>query len=107
MEKRTALPDYKLISNLKAEPPKETSNCENQSLEFFKSELENVYKLLVPLIDTNLVLVNQVKSLTAANAHLMERAEQLKSRLNINSRNINKPPSKYEFIKPVNLRKKK
>ena len=99
MEKRIASLDYKLISDLKAELLQKISKHENQTLEFYKAELENAYDLIFYQMETILALSEQV-------ATQNERIKLLESRLNMNSKNSNKPPSTDEFIKPVSLRKK-
>ena len=77
-----------------------------QFLEFCTTKPEEVFKLFCVMGETINTLQAQVVALNEQVDTLKVEVKELKSRLDKNSRNSNKPPSTDEFIKPKSQREK-
>jgi transposase len=77
-----------------------------QFITLCKTDPEEVYKLFCVMGETITTLRAEVVLLNEQVETLQEEVKNLKSRLDQNSRNSNKPPSTDEFIKPKSQRKK-
>jgi len=77
-----------------------------QFIELCKNDPEEVFKLFCVMGETITTLQSQVVALNEQVETLQAEVKELKSRLDKNSRNSNKPPSTDEFIKPKSQRKK-
>ncbi len=77
-----------------------------QFIDLCKNEPEEVFKLFCVMGATITTLQEQVVALSEQVDTLQAEVKELKSRLDINSRNSNKPPSTDEFIKPKSQRVK-
>jgi len=77
-----------------------------QFIELCKNDPEEVFKLFCVMGATITTLQEQVVALNEQVDVLQAEVKELRSRLDKNSRNSNKPPSTDEFIKPQSQRKK-
>jgi transposase len=77
-----------------------------QFLELCTTKPEEVFKLFCVMGETINTLQNQVLALNEQVEKLHSEIKELKSRLDKNSRNSNKPPSTDEFTKPKSQREK-
>jgi transposase len=77
-----------------------------QFLELCSTNPEEVFKLFCLMGETITTLQSQVVVLNEQVVMLQAEVKELKSRLDKNSRNSNKPPSTDEFVKPKSQRKK-
>ncbi|MDW7740575.1 MAG: DUF6444 domain-containing protein, partial [Bacillota bacterium] len=71
-----------------------------QFIELCKNDPEEVFKLFCVMGATITTLQEQVVALNEQVDVLQAEVKELRSRLDKNSRNSNKPPSTDEFIKP-------
>jgi len=77
-----------------------------QFLELCTTNPEEVFKLFCVMGETITALQSQIVTLNEQVDKLEAEVKELKSRLDKNSRNSNKPPSTDEFVKPKSQRKK-
>ena len=77
-----------------------------QFLELCSTNPDEIFNLVTTMSETIIVLKGQVELLTNQVDTLNVEVKELKSRLDKNSRNSNKPPSTDEFVKPQSQRKK-
>ena len=77
-----------------------------QFLEIYQAGPEAVYQLVSGIIETKMMFMDKVASLSQQVALQEERIKELEAQFKKNSRNSSKPPSSDEFIKPKSQRKK-